>query len=224
MSARTPFPNESPEYTEARKRLLQQEIELRRMAESVAAARRALPPGGVLKEDYVFEGTDATGAPTKTRLSELFGRHDTLALYSYMFGPERDRPCPMCTGLLDALNGVHRHVSQRLSVVAVGEAPLARLQAFREERGWRSLPLLSANGSRYNVDYHGKMKDGSDSSMLNLFRREGSTIRHFWASELSEGPSDPGQDSRGLDMINPIFTLMDFTPEGRGRFYTKVDY
>ena len=59
------FPSESPEYRAARDRLLEQEIELRRAMEAVAAARRALPPGGVVPEDYVFEKALADGTPTQ---------------------------------------------------------------------------------------------------------------------------------------------------------------
>ena len=66
------FPGESSEYRAARDRLLEQEIELRRAMESVAAARRELPPGGVVPEDYVFQGAGADGTPADVRLSELF--------------------------------------------------------------------------------------------------------------------------------------------------------
>ena len=111
------FPNESQEYRAAREQLLQQEIELRRLTEKVAQSRRALPPGGVIPEDYIFHGD----GPVK--LSELFepGKN-TLAIYSYMFGPERKRPCPMCTQILDALDGVNDHIQQRLSFAVVAES------------------------------------------------------------------------------------------------------
>src|SRR2546426_8932105 len=100
------FPGESPEYRVARNQLLQQEVELRRATEAVAAARRALPPGGVVPEDYVFRGAGADGAPTDVKLSELFapGR-DSLVIYSFMFPrePGDDRPGP-ATGQTAQLN------------------------------------------------------------------------------------------------------------------------
>jgi predicted dithiol-disulfide oxidoreductase (DUF899 family) len=222
------FPNESAEYRAARNALKQREIELRRLTESVASERRALPAGGSIPTDYVFEGPDSNPsntAPVKLELSQLFepGK-DTLAIYSYMFGPERDRPCPMCTPLLDGLDGVEDHIRQRVSLAVVAESPIAKLTAFKKERGWRRLRLLSTAGNTYNRDYHGKGESGSDSTMLNVFQRQGDTIRHFWGSELAYGPSDPGQDPRGLDPINPIFAMFDLTPEGRGTWYTKLSY
>ena len=66
------FPNESPQYRRARNVLLEQEMELRRQLERVAAQRRALPPGGAIPEDYVFEAPGARGRPKRVRLSELF--------------------------------------------------------------------------------------------------------------------------------------------------------
>ncbi len=212
------FPNESAEYRAAREQLLEHEIELRRMTEKVAQERRSLPAGGAIPEDYIFHGDGVV------RLSELFepGRN-TLAIYSYMFGPEKKQPCTMCTPLLDGLNGVNDHIRQRLSFAVAAESSPDRLRAFAYERRW-NLRLLSSAGNNYNRDYHGKTQKGFDTTMLNVFRKEGNEVRHFWSSELSPGPSDEGQDSRGLDIINPIFNMFDFTPEGRGDFYTKLCY
>jgi len=212
------FPNESNEYRAAREQLLQQEIKLRRLAEKVAESRRALPPGGLIPEDYLFHGDGPV------RLSALFepGKN-TLAIYSYMFGPEKKDPCPMCTPLLDGLNGVNNHIQQRLSFAVVAESDPERLRAFTYERGW-NLRLLSCSGTTYNKDYHGKTGKGFDTTMLNVFKKEGTVVRHFWGTELAHGPSDKGQDNRGLDIINPIFNMFDLTPEGRGDFYTKLHY
>ena len=78
------YPGESAEYRAARDRLLEQELELRRAMEELAAARRALPPGGEVPEDYVFQGAGEDGSPTDVRLSELFAPgKDTLAIYSF---------------------------------------------------------------------------------------------------------------------------------------------
>jgi predicted dithiol-disulfide oxidoreductase (DUF899 family) len=211
------FPGESTEYRAARNRLLDREIELRRLAEDVARDRRALPLGGLVPEDYVFHGDGPV------RLSELFeSGTETLALYSYMFGPEKKAPCHMCTPLLDALNGVDDHLRQRLSFAVVAESPPERLRSWVDQRGWK-LRLLSSAGSTYNRDYHGQTKDG-DTTMLNVFHRKEGRIRHFWGTELAHGPSDAGQDHRGLDLLNPIFAMLDLTPEGRGNWYTKLRY
>lgn len=210
------FPGESPEYRSARDRLLQQEIELRRATEAVAAARRALPPGGEVPEDYVFEGV-SEGAPTLLKLSDLFapGR-DSLGVYSFMYGARTKRPCPMCTSLLDGLEGVAEHIGQRVNLAVVAGAPLPRLLELATERGWRRLRLLSTAGNNYNRDYFGQTPEGSDTSMLNVFHRANGTVRHFWGSEIFRAPSDPGQDPRGIDSINPLWSFFDLVPEGRG--------
>jgi predicted dithiol-disulfide oxidoreductase (DUF899 family) len=228
------FPGESLEYRAARKRLLEQEIELRRAMEAVAAARRALPPGGVIPDDYVFEGAGADGTPTDLRLSELFtSGKDSLVIYSFMFprdpGDERpgpasgqtallklaEGPCPSCVALLDQLDGATEHVTPLVNFVVVAKAPLARVLTFAEERGWRRLRLLSSAGNSYNRDYLAETAEGSQRPMLNVFHRDGGVIRHFWGSELFYAPADPGQDPRHVGTLEPVWNLFDLTPEGR---------
>lgn len=217
------FPDESPEYRAARDPLLAREVELRRLTEEVARERRALPPGGEVKTPYAFEEARPDGTRTKVSLAELFAAHETLAVYSYMFGPERQTPCSMCTPLLDGLDAGLPHIEQRLALVVVSESPAPRLRAFADERGW-ALRLLSTAGNTYNRDYFGKTPEGKDMTMLNLFRRSGDRVRHFWGSELAHEPCDPGQDMRHLDVLNPIFGMLDLTPEGRGEFTTRLSY
>jgi predicted dithiol-disulfide oxidoreductase (DUF899 family) len=228
------FPGESAEYRAARDRLLDQEIELRRAMEGVAAARRALPPGGLVAEDYVFQGQGADGAATDVRLSELFAPgKDSLVVYSFMFprDPDDDRPppaygrtaslslaqgpCPSCVALLDQLDGAAEHATQQINLAVVAKAPLARVLAFARERGWRHLQLLSSAATTYNRDYLGETETGRQRPMLNVFHRDCGTIRHFWGSELFYAPSDPGQDPRHVGTLEPVWNLFDLTPEGR---------
>jgi predicted dithiol-disulfide oxidoreductase (DUF899 family) len=229
------FPNESAAYREARNALLAEEMELRRQVERVAAHRRALPMGGEVREDYVFEGESG-----RTKLSQLFARDkETLAIYSFMFGPERERPCPGCTHFLDALEGSTRHILQRINFVVVAKSPVSRLQAFARERGWRHLRLLSTAGNNYDRDYFGdstalsaamrdqqEFKPGEEWEMpiLNVFRRDGGTIRHFWGSELLYVPPEPGQEYRHNDLLDPLWNMLDVTPDGRGDFHPKLEY
>jgi len=149
------YPNESAEYRKARSALLAEEMALRRQIEIVAARRRALPLGGEVPEDYVLERIGENGMPEKVEMSKLFGRHQTLILYSFMYGPERDAPCPMCTHLLDSINGGAGHAAQRTSLYVVAKSPLARLVAWAGARGWAHLRFLSTAGNRYNADYFG---------------------------------------------------------------------
>jgi predicted dithiol-disulfide oxidoreductase (DUF899 family) len=212
------FPNESNEYREGRDALLAEEIELRRHIERVAALRRALPPGGEVTKGYRFESEDGP-----VTFAEMFGNKQTLAAYSYMFGPERKRPCPMCTSLLSAWDGEARDVEQRIGLVVVARSPIERLIAFKQERGWKNLKLYSDTSGSFTRDY--VSADDADVPAFNVFTRRDGTIRHFWSGEMGPSTSDPGQDPRGAPDLMPIWTILDTTPEGRGtNWYPKLDY
>lgn len=206
------FPGESDEYRAARNALLAEEIELRRRIEAVAAQRRNLPLGGLVKEDYRF-----TGAGGAVRLSELFAPgKDSLILYSYMFGPQMTAPCPSCTSILDGLDGEAPHAGQRTNLAAVAKSPFARIDEFARGRGWRHLRLLSSDGTTYNEDYHGENPSGGQLPAVNVFVRRDGEIRHFYCTELLFAAADPGQNGRHVDLIWPLWNLLDLAPEGRG--------
>jgi predicted dithiol-disulfide oxidoreductase (DUF899 family) len=237
------FPGESAEYRAGRDRLLAQEIELRRAMEAVAAARRELPPGGLVPEDYVFRGVGADGSPADVKLSELFqpGR-DSLVIYSFMFPrdpgdtrpgppggqtallPLEEGPCPSCVAFLDQIDGAAEHATQHLNLAVVAKAPLLRVATFAEERGWKRLRVLSSSGNTYNRDYLAETAEGAQRPMLNVFHRDGDWIRHFWASELFYAPSDPGQDPRHVGTLEPLWNLFDLTPEGRPDWDEQLSY
>jgi predicted dithiol-disulfide oxidoreductase (DUF899 family) len=224
------FPGESAEYRAARDRLLREEVELRRRIEEVAALRRALPLGGPVAEDYVFEEgaaeLDDVGTLRKVRLSDLFERgKDTLVAYSFMYGPAMEKPCPMCTAMLDSLNGTAPHASQRVNLVVVAKSPLERIRAHARARGWRNLRLLSSAGNTYNRDYHADAADGSQNPILNVFVKRDGEARHFYATELFFAKTELGQNPRHVDSIWPLWNLFDFTPEGRGEdWYPRLSY
>jgi predicted dithiol-disulfide oxidoreductase (DUF899 family) len=211
------FPDESAEYRAARDALAGAEAELTRHIEAVAAQRRALPPGGAVPEDYVFtEGAaDATTQPV--RLSELFAGHDTLLLYSFMFSAEMAVPCPMCTSLLDGLDGMAPDLAQRAGFAVVARAPADRIGAYARQRGWANLRLVSSAGSSYNRDYHGERADGQQASRMNVFSRRDGTIRHRYAT--GQGPVVPGWDDRHVDLLWPLWNMLDLTPEGRDQHW-----
>jgi len=223
------FPGESNSYRAARDKLLDAEIEMRRTIESVAAQRRSLPLGGEIPEDYVFEevvaGTGG-GKKRKVRMAELFADgKDTLILYNFMYGPEMERPCPSCTSIIDGLDGEAPHVSERVNLAIVAKSPIERIREFAKERGWRNLRILSSAASTYNHDYQGENAKGEQMPALNVFVRRNGKIYHFYNTELMFAPSDPGQDMRHVDMIWPLWNVLDFTPEGRGTsWYPKLSY
>ena len=211
---------ESAEYRKARIALLAEEIELRRHIERVAERRRALPPGPAITGDYRFEGEHGP-----IDFAGLFGDKQTLIVYGYMFGAQRERPCPMCTSLLGAWNGEARDIQQRVALAVIAGAPVERLQAFKRERGWRDLPLYTDLNGNYTRDFRGITPDGSDMPSLNVFTRRDGIIRHFWGEEMTAATADPGQDPRGAPDPMPIWTLLDMTPEGRGKdWYPKLEY
>jgi predicted dithiol-disulfide oxidoreductase (DUF899 family) len=222
------FPGESAEYRAARQRLLDQEIELRRATEAVAEARRALPAGGVVPQDYVFAGAEGP-----VRLSELFAPGlDSLGIYHFMFPrhPEDDRPgepegpCPSCVAFLDQLDGAVDHVSQSMNLAIMARAPIDRVLAFASQRGWRRLRLLSAAGTSFSRDYLAEDEAGASMPMFNVFRRTEGAIRHFWGSEMLYAPSDPGQDPRHMGTLEPLWNVFDLTPAGRPDWNEQLDY
>ena len=229
------FPGESAEYRAARDRLFDKEIGLRRAMEEVAAARRQLPPGSPVPEDYAFDGLGPDGKPAKVRLSELLPPGSgSLVIYNFMFprypqdtrpGPAagstsklklEEGPCPSCVAFLDQLDGAAGHMKAAgLAFVVIAKAPLGRLLAFASERGWRSLRMLSSAGNSFKRDYHAETAEGHQMPMLTVFQRVDGEIRHFWSSEMFYAPAAPGQDPRHAGTLEPLWNMMDLTPEGR---------
>jgi predicted dithiol-disulfide oxidoreductase (DUF899 family) len=214
----THFPNESAEYRQARKALLAEEIELRRHIQRVAEQRRQLPPGGEITKAYQFEGE---GGPVT--FVDLFGEKETLIVYSFMFGPEREEMCPMCNSFMNAWERKVPDIRQRAAFVMIARSPIERIKQLKQERGWKNLQLYSDPSGDYTRDY--VSAEDEDIPAYNVFMRKGDTIRHFWGSEMGAETADPGQDPRGAPDLDPLWTLLDTTPEGRGTdWYPKLDY
>lgn len=229
------FPNEPRDYRVARDALLAREVALRRQMEAVAAGLRALPPGGEVPEDYVFDGIGRDGAPAGIRMSELFRGGDTLMIYHYMFPrhaadrrpgpasgataalPLEQGPCPSCTALIDMWEGAMPHFEGLGgNLVIVARAPIGQVAAFARERGWKHARLLSAARNSFRRDYGGDGPDGQPVPIMTVFRRwPDGVIRLHWASELVQAPADAGQDTRHLGTVEPLWTLFDLTPHGR---------
>ena len=218
-AASNPYPNDSEEYRRARTALLAEEIELRRHIERVAAQRRALPLGGVAP-DHAFH--DERGATVK--LADLFGTHDTLVTYFWMFGPQRKNACPMCTAFLGALDVPARDITQRVAFAVIGRSPVARQLAYARERGWRNLKFFETVGDDFARDYRGLTPDGDEMPALDVWVKRDGKVHHFWGSELG-GTQDEGEDPRGAPDPTPLWNILDLTPGGRGKdWYPKLSY
>jgi len=212
------FPNESSEYRLARNALLAEEIELRRHIEHVASQRRALPKGGKMPQDFEF--FSETGP---IRLSSLFGGKDTLMVYSMMYGPQRKSPCPMCTSFLSAWNGIAVNLRERAAIAVTARSPIERLREFKTQRGFVNLPIFSDTSGGYTCTY--VSAEDADVPGFSVFTRRNGSICHFYSAEMSGEMSDPGQDPRGAPDLDPLWSMLDWTPEGRGiDWYPKLDY
>lgn len=215
------FPNESAHYAEARTALLAQEIAFRRHMTRVTEQRQALPPGPLIEKDYRFR--DAQGADLG--LADLFGGHDTLLTYFWMYGPERDAPCPMCTNWLGSVNGNASDVKQRVALRIMGRSPVARQRAFAQERGWRDLDFVQTVGDDYARDIGALTAEGDEYPALVVYRKDTDGVRLFYAAEMPGEAADPGQDPRTAPDIASLWNLLDLTPAGRGTdWYPKLSY
>jgi predicted dithiol-disulfide oxidoreductase (DUF899 family) len=219
-SRRRAFPGEDESYTKARKSLLAEEIDLRRRMTRVAEQRRQLPPGPLMK-DYRFK--DANGA--ETGLADLFGDHDTLVSYFWMYGPERERPCPMCTNWLGSVDGNANDIKQRVAFKVFSRSPVERQKAFALERGWQALDFLQTVGDDYAKDFDLLMPGGGDLAAIVVYKRGKDGIRLFWKSEMTPDMADPGQDPRDAPDIAALWNILDLTPGGRGTdWYPSLEY
>jgi predicted dithiol-disulfide oxidoreductase (DUF899 family) len=223
----TNLPNESAEYLARREEVRLAEIELRNAREKVAALRRQMPPGATV-EDYEFiEGPasldDGDAPAKKVRLSELFTAPDrSLVIYHFMYGKKQTEACPMCTAWIDCYNGIAHHLAQNVDLAIVAAADLPTLRAHARKRGWNNLRLLSAGDSTFKYDLGSEDAAGGQDSTISVFTRDSDgTLRHFYSGHpwLAEDIKE-----RGIDELNPIWNVLDLTPQGRGTFYASLDY
>jgi predicted dithiol-disulfide oxidoreductase (DUF899 family) len=217
----------SAEYQARRQELRQAEIALMRQQEEVAALRRSLPEGTAV-DDYVFsEGAqdlEAGDGPAHTvRLSELFSdRGRPLIIYHFMYGKAQTSACPMCTTWIDGFNGVARHVTQNIDFAIAAAANLPTLRSHARSRGWDNLRLLSCGDSSFQFDLGAEDEEGQQDSTISVFTQDpDGSPRHFYTGHpwLSDDIRE-----RGIDLLTPVWNLMDLTPQGRGDWYAALAY
>jgi predicted dithiol-disulfide oxidoreductase (DUF899 family) len=218
------FSNESAEYAHAREALLAEEIEVRRHVGRMAAQLRDLPQGPVIEN---FRFIDETGF--EVGLADMFGEHNTLILYSWMFGPERERPCPMCTNFLGPIDANGTDIEQRVAFAVVGRSKVERQRAFAQERGWRNLRFFQTKGDDFTRQMFGDDPQGWDMAALMVLVREGTgedaVVRLHWMIDMNGEMADPGEDPHMAVDIAPLWNLLDLTPGGRGTdWYPKLSY
>jgi predicted dithiol-disulfide oxidoreductase (DUF899 family) len=207
MSSDLRYPNETKAYRDARAALLKDEQELIDKKKAVAEKRRKLPPGGELKEDYTFQWASDGKVGRRVKFSELFGDKTTLLLYSFMFGPNWDKPCPSCTSLMDGFDRIWYSVAQDVAFAAIAKAPAAKIDAWAKERGWSQIPLLSGYESPFQADYKCQAEnDDMQLPVMLVFKKSGGKIFHFWSTETM---------NNHVDTVWPYWNLFDFTPQGR---------
>jgi predicted dithiol-disulfide oxidoreductase (DUF899 family) len=223
----TNLENESAEYLAKRDELRLAEIDLMRQRERVAELRRGLPQGAPV-QDYVFEegpvNLNAGDTPVRTvRLSELFTKPDRpLVVYHFMYGKKNTKPCPMCTLIIDGWNGIAHHVAQNVDVVIVAAADPAVLRAHARARNWDNLRLLSCGSNTFKYDMGSENREGNQDSTVSVFTRDSNgTPRHFYTAHprMSEDIKE-----RGLDLLCPVYNILDLTPQGRGDWYASFNY
>jgi predicted dithiol-disulfide oxidoreductase (DUF899 family) len=223
----TNLQNESADYLSKREELRIAEIDLMRQRERVAELRRRLPQGAIV-EDYEFEegpaDLDAGDAPIRTvRLSELFtGENRSVVVYHFMYGKRNTTPCPKCTLLIDGFNGVAHHLAQNLDFAIVAAADPSTLRAHARARGWDNLRLLSCGTNTFKYDLGSEDAEGNQDSTVSVFSRDSNgTLRHVYSAhpQLANNIKE-----RGLDLLCPVYNILDLTPQGRGDWYASFDY
>jgi predicted dithiol-disulfide oxidoreductase (DUF899 family) len=210
---------ESDDYRRHREELRVAELDLIDHVERVAALRRQLPADTAV-DDYQLVDV-ASG--DRLRLSELFTAPDrALIVYHFMYGKAQIEPCPMCTMWIDGYNAVAPHVTQNVDFAVVAAAEPAAIQAHAASRGWSNLRLLSAGDSTFKYDLGSEEADGTQTEWISVFTRDDdATVRHLH-SKGAQMADD--RRERGIDLLSPVWQLLDLTPTGRGDWYPTLNY
>ncbi len=216
---------ESGAYRKSRDELLEAEIALRDHVERVAALRRTLPLDSEI-EDYVLHEGPAdlaqAGPFTEVKLSGLFGDPSKpLVVYQYMYGGAQKKPCPMCTMWIDGFTGVAHHLRQTMNFAVIAEVEIGELREWGRKRGWNALRLISSAGSDFKTVLHFQDGEGRQWPGLSVFiRPESGGVKHFYSScaIMKEDVN------RGIDLLSPVWNMLDLTPCGRGEWSAKLEY
>jgi predicted dithiol-disulfide oxidoreductase (DUF899 family) len=219
--------DEPMDYASRREELRQAEVALMRQREEVAALRRRLPPGTPVRDYEFSEGprrlADGDDPVTTVRLSELFGAPDrALIVQHVMYGKAQETPCPMCTLWVDGLNAVVRHIERNADFVIASAAGPTALRAHARARSWKDVRLLSCGDNTFQYDFCAEDEEGNQNSAFSVFTLDpDGSPRHFYTNhpQMADDAFE-----RGVDLLSPVWHLLDLTPRGRGDWYAGLDY
>jgi predicted dithiol-disulfide oxidoreductase (DUF899 family) len=223
----TNLENETPQYLHKREELRLAEIDLMRQRERVATLRRGLPQGAALPEYSFIEGPSdlrAGDSPVRSvSLSELFtAQSRPLIVYHFMFGKKQTKACPMCTMWIDGYSGIGLHLARNIDFAIVAAAEPKALRDYSRGRGWHGLRLLSAGTSTFKYDLGSEGADGAQDSAISVFTKDSDgSVRHFYTAHPRMAPDIK---ERGIDLLSPVWNLLDLTPQGRGQWYPSIAY
>jgi len=219
------------EWAAARDELLAREKEHTRLGDELARQRRELPWLRIDKE-YVFDTADGTRS-----LAALFDGRGQLLVYHFMFGPTYQAGCPTCSSMADTVDGALPHLHARdVTMTYVSQAPLEKLQAYRERMGW-TMPWVSAANNDFNFDLGYSRTEAQTREAFAPMLEAGTpaTVGHNAALSgtdvtgyLTQGPGfsafvlDDGTvyqtyatTARGLEFLMGYYGILDRTPKGR---------
>jgi predicted dithiol-disulfide oxidoreductase (DUF899 family) len=211
--------NESDEYRRQREELRIADVDLIDHVERVAALRRDLTADTVVDDYELVEVSNGR----HVRLSELFSAPDrALILYHFMYGKAQTEPCPLCTMWIDGYNAAAPQLSQNVDFAVVAAAEPAAFKAHASARGWNNLRLLSAGGTTFKYDLGSEEPDGAQTEWISVFTRgDDGTVRHLY-SKGAQMADD--RRERGIDLLSPVWHLLDLTPTGRDNWYPSLSY
>lgn len=207
------MPGASDAYKTAREELFRAEAVLREQVGAVPAKRRALPAGPEVRDYAFMEGE------RRVRLSELFSRGSELIVYHLMYWADDDEFCPMCSMWIDGLNAVAKHVEQRANLVVATRAPVDKLRAWAERRGWDAIRLLSDDGPAFARDTGAEDANADPVETVLVFSKDASAIRNTYVSHAFMF----GQFG-GIDLLSPVWHLFDLLPSGRDDWNASNEY
>ena len=210
------MPNAGEEYVQARRALWDAELELRDHVERVAAQRRKLPLGPFVRDYEFLDGR------RRLRLSELFADGKPyLFMYHIMYFQDDKEFCPMCSMWIDALDGIAHHVMQRANIVAATLAPFEELQAWKERRGWRHIPVVADADAAFARDTSAEDSDGFPTSTVLVFEKTPEGVRHMYTAHAEMLRN---KEFRGIDQLCPTWQVFDLLPSGRGDWLASNGY